>query len=142
MIRNKISSMFELHPTLAKDASLVIELPLSHVLLMNNVRYPWVILVPAREGIREIHHLELDDQNMLFKEIVQASNIVETIFSPDKINVGALGNLVPQLHVHVIARFKDDVAWPDPVWGYGDTIPYGPRKRERLQTQLAEAFKT
>jgi len=138
--------VFELHPILANDTSFVTELPLSQVLLMNNVRYPWLILVPAREkngaGIREIHHLEPNDQDMLFKEIVQASTIVESIFAPDKINVGALGNLVPQLHVHVIARFKDDVAWPDPVWGHGDTIPYGPRKRERLQIQLADAFKT
>ncbi|MGY8991028.1 MAG: HIT domain-containing protein [Rhodospirillales bacterium] len=134
--------MFELHPTLANDTSLVIELPLSQVLLMNNVRYPWIILVPQRENILEIHHLEPDDQTTLFQELIQASNIMESIFSPDKINVGALGNMVPQLHVHVIARFKDDVAWPDPVWGHGDTIPYGPRKRERLQTQLADAFKT
>ena len=134
--------MFELHPPLANDTSLVIELPLSQVLLMNNVRYPWIILVPQRENILEIHHLEPDDQTTLFQELIQASNIMESIFSPDKINVGALGNMVPQLHVHVIARFKDDVAWPDPVWGHGDTIPYGPRKRERLQTQLADAFKT
>lgn len=134
--------MFELHPTLANDTSFVIELPLSQVLLMNNVRYPWIILVPQRENILEIHHLEPDDQTTLFQELIQASNIMESIFSPDKINVGALGNMVPQLHVHVIARFKDDVAWPDPVWGHGDTIPYGPRKRERLQTQLADAFKT
>ena len=134
--------MFELHPDLANDTSLVIELPLSQVLLMNNVRYPWIILVPQRENILEIHHLEPDDQTTLFQELIQASNIMESIFSPDKINVGALGNMVPQLHVHVIARFKDDVAWPDPVWGHGDTIPYGPRKRERLQTQLADAFKT
>ena len=125
--------MFELHPTLAKDTTLVTSLPLCRVLLMNDARYPWIILVPQREDIREIHHLEADDQNTLFQELMQASNIVENLFAPDKINVGALGNLVPQLHVHVIARFKDDAAWPGPVWGQGDAIPYGPKKRETIQ---------
>ena len=132
--------MFELHQTLAKDTVTVASLPLSQVLLMNDVRYPWLILVPQREDIREIHHLAKDDQDTLFKEIMLASNIVETIFSPEKINIGALGNLVPQLHIHVIARYKDDAAWPGPVWGHGEAVPYAPEPLEALKNQLEEAL--
>jgi len=132
--------MFELHQTLAKDTVTVASLPLSQVLLMNDVRYPWLILVPQREDIREIHHLAKDDQGTLFKEIMLASNIVETIFSPEKINIGALGNLVPQLHIHVIARYKDDAAWPGPVWGHGEAVPYAPEPLEALKNQLEEAL--
>ncbi|MEL0106356.1 MAG: HIT family protein [Rhodospirillaceae bacterium] len=132
--------MFELHQTLAKDTVTVASLPLSQVLLMNDVRYPWLILVPQREDIREIHHLAKDDQGTLFKEIMLASNIVETIFSPEKINIGALGNLVPQLHIHVIARYKDDAAWPGPVWGHGEAVPYTPEPLEALKNQLEEAL--
>jgi diadenosine tetraphosphate (Ap4A) HIT family hydrolase len=132
--------MFELHQTLAKDTVTVASLPLSQVLLMNDVRYPWLILVPQREDIREIHHLAKDDQGTLFKEIMLASNIVETIFSPEKINIGALGNLVPQLHIHVIARYKDDAAWPGPVWGHGEAVPYAPEPLEAIKNQLEEAL--
>ena len=132
--------MFELHQTLAKDTVTVASLPLSQVLLMNDVRYPWLILVPQRKDIREIHHLAKDDQDTLFKEIMLASNIVETIFSPEKINIGALGNLVPQLHIHVIARYKDDAAWPGPVWGHGEAVPYAPEPLEALKNQLEEAL--
>ncbi|MGA0394753.1 MAG: HIT family protein, partial [Rhodospirillales bacterium] len=74
------------------------------------------------------------------KEIMLASNIVETIFSPEKINIGALGNLVPQLHIHVIARYKDDAAWPGPVWGHGEAVPYAPEPLEALKNQLEEAL--
>ena len=133
--------MFELHPVLAKDTTLVTSLPLCRVLLMNDARYPWLILVPQREEVREIHHLAPDDQRLLFQEIVQASEIIEALYTPDKVNVGALGNLVAQLHVHVIARYKDDFAWPGPVWGQGDAVAYEPDKLSAVQAELEAAFK-
>lgn len=108
---------FVLHPQLAADCFEVGDLPLCRVLLMNEVRYPWFILVPMREGMREIHHLETADQVQFWKESARFSSHLETLFKPDKLNVAALGNVVPQLHVHHIARFKNDAAWPAPVWG-------------------------
>lgn len=132
--------MFELNPILEQDTITVTTLPLSRVLLMNDARYPWLILVPQREDIKEIHHLSRDDQNTLFTEIMLASNIIEAMFSPDKLNVGALGNLVPQLHVHVIARYKSDPAWPGPVWGHSAAEPYAPEPLKAMLKQLKEAL--
>ncbi len=118
--------MFDLHPRLAQDTGLVHLLPLSQVRLMNDARYAWLILVPAKPGLREIHDLASPDRAQLTEEICLASEALERLFAPDKINVGALGNLVPQLHVHVIARRQDDAAWPRPVWGQGTAAPYEP----------------
>ncbi|MEQ8193233.1 MAG: HIT family protein [Rhodospirillales bacterium] len=136
--------MFELHPTLAKDTVSVTALALSRVLLMNDARFPWLILVPQGsdvcEDVREIHHLAQGDQTLLFAEAMRASEILEKMFAPDKINVGALGNLVEQLHFHVIARFKTDAAWPGPVWGHGKAEPYAPDELERIRSSLTNAF--
>ena len=84
---------------------------------MNNALYPWLILVPARLGAVEITDLSADDYALLTEEIHAMCAKMQAVFSPDKMNIGALGNVVPQLHVHIIARFKDDAAWPNPVWG-------------------------
>jgi diadenosine tetraphosphate (Ap4A) HIT family hydrolase len=117
--------MFALHQRLAADTLAVANWSLSMVLLMNDSGFPWLILVPQRENVREIHELSPDDRAVLTDEIVRASKALETLHRPAKINVGALGNLVPQLHVHVIARFEDDAAWPGPVWGAVRPRPYG-----------------
>ena len=100
--------MFELHERLAADTAEVCELSLCRALLMRDARYPWLVLVPEREELSEIHHLAPADRLNLMAEIVEASEMLERQFRPDKINVGALGNMVPQLHVHVIARRRDD----------------------------------
>ena len=116
--------MFALHPRLAADTIEVSRLPLCELRLMNDARFPWLILVPMREGITEIHALDAADRLQLMDEIVRCSQALESLCKPDKINVGALGNLVPQLHVHVVARRIGDAAWPGPVWGSGAAVGY------------------
>lgn len=115
---------FELHETLAADTQEVMRWPLCRVLLMNDSRYPWLILVPAKASLSEIHDLYPADQVVLMTEIDRASRALTHSFSPDKINIGALGNLVPQLHIHVVARFRADDAWPGPIWGAHPPRPY------------------
>jgi len=116
-------SEFQLHPTLANDTIEVAQWPLCRVLLMNDSRYPWLILVPARADIKEMHDLNAADQTQMISEIDRASRVLSDLFAPDKINVGALGNIVQQLHIHVVARFKTDDAWPGPVWGAHPPLP-------------------
>ena len=111
--------MFTLRSELIQDTYFIGTLTLCRVLLMNNRLFPWVILVPERENMREIFQLQEIDRHKLIDEIAIISDIIQKIYQPDKINVAALGNKVEQLHVHIIARFKTDQAWPEPVWGRG-----------------------
>lgn len=129
---------FELHPRLSADTVPVGTLPLSRVLLMNDLAYPWCILVPQRNAIREIHELAADDQLQLLQEISGVSSAMAAAFAADKMNVAALGNVVPQLHVHVIARFEADPVWPAPVWGKLPPRPY-PLADRRLQCMKLQA---
>jgi diadenosine tetraphosphate (Ap4A) HIT family hydrolase len=115
---------FELHTRLAADCIRVGRLPLSLLLLLNDARYPWFILVPQRSGIGEIFQLPESDQCQLWRESANLAHNLMQSFHADKINIGALGNLVPQLHVHHIARFTSDPAWPGPVWGHSAPVPY------------------
>jgi diadenosine tetraphosphate (Ap4A) HIT family hydrolase len=131
---------FALHPTLARDTVEVARLPLCRVLLMRDRRFPWLILVPEREAVREIHELPPVDRAALVEEIARAGEVLKRLFRPDKVNVGALGNVVPQLHVHVVARFAADAAWPGPVWGSGAAEPYGERELEESRERLAAVF--
>ncbi|HVG08662.1 MAG TPA: HIT family protein [Thermoanaerobaculia bacterium] len=128
---------FDLHPTLARDTVELARLPLCRVLLMKDRRFPWLILVPEREGVREIHELSMADRAALIEEIARAGEVLKRLFQPDKLNVGALGNVVPQLHVHVVARFATDPAWPGPVWGSGTAIAYANEPLEALRERLA-----
>jgi diadenosine tetraphosphate (Ap4A) HIT family hydrolase len=116
--------MFTLHPRLVEDTILVAEWPLSLVLLAKDANYPWCILVPRREGIKEIHHLNGEDRTQLLAESCRLSELMEAMFQPIKMNVAALGNMVPQLHVHHVARFDNDVSWPNPIWGVAKAIAY------------------
>lgn len=125
-----------LHPTLARDTVEVARLRLCRVLLMKDRRFPWLILVPEREA-REIHELSQTDRAALIEEVARAGEALTRIFRPDKLNVGALGNVVPQLHVHVVARFANDPAWPGPVWGSGAAIPYADEELAALRSGLA-----
>lgn len=127
--------MFALHQDLQKDTYTVGQFKLSLILLHKDANYPWLILVPKREKVREIHHLSVDEQIQLIKESSHLSEVMTSIYAPTTMNIAALGNLVPQLHVHHIARFKEDPAWPKPIWGAVEAKEYSPEKLEdRLET--------
>lgn len=117
--------MFALHQRLKDDTVEVADLALSRVFLMNDRTVPWLILVPRKAGVSEVHDLSEKDRAELIEEVARVSQVIRELHVPDKINIGALGNLVPQLHVHVIGRFKTDRAWPGPVWGKDGAEPYG-----------------
>jgi len=108
---------FELHPQLKSDCFHLGRFNLCELLMMNDGQYPWFILVPARHGIKETFELPQEDQIQLSLEINFLSQLLHSNYSADKINIAALGNMVPQLHVHVIARFHSDLSWPKPIWG-------------------------
>ena len=135
---------FQLHPRLAADTIPLGKFSLSRLLLMNDSRYPWCILVPERENIREMHALSENDQRALLHEMSLLSQRMQECFDAHKMNVAALGNQVPQLHVHVIARNTSDPAWPGAVWGFGDATPYEDANlsalRRRLLSELGPGF--
>ncbi|MCC6303197.1 MAG: HIT domain-containing protein [Gammaproteobacteria bacterium] len=118
--------MAELHPRLAADTVEIGRFPLCRVLLMKDANYPWCILVPDRADVTEIHQLSAGDQLQLMRESVRLSEAMTQVFRPDKLNIAALGNVVPQLHVHHIARYRHDPAWPVPVWGRVPAAEYRP----------------
>ncbi|GAB3526297.1 HIT domain-containing protein [Photobacterium alginatilyticum] len=128
---------FSLHPRLAADTTVLGDLPLCRVLLSKEALGPWLILVPRRDEITEIHHLPEQDQLQLMRESSAVASLLETDYQADKINIGALGNLVPQLHVHHIARFQSDIAWPGPIWGNTD----GTQREDGIQVALAEELR-
>lgn len=109
--------MFKLDSQLERDTIALASLPLCELLLMNDANYPWIILVPRREGLRELVELSPEDQQQYLRESNAVAHCLQTQFAPYKLNIAALGNVVEQLHIHHIARFKDDAAWPRPVWG-------------------------
>lgn len=132
---------FTLDPRLETDTLFIEDWMLCRVQLMKDRRYPWLVLVPRRESIREIFELEAPDRRLLMDEICRASQAMSHALRPSKINVGALGNVVPQLHVHIIGRRTDDAVWPSPVWGRGAPEPYATGElAERVQI-LQSAFK-
>lgn len=116
--------MFVLHEQLARDCVVIGRLSLSQLLLMNDSNYPWFVLVPERENIREIFELTPLDQQQLTRESSFLAREMADYFHPHKINIAALGNIVPQLHLHHIARMTTDAAWPAPVWGKAPAQPY------------------
>lgn len=140
-----MNNAFTLHPQLAADTTLVTDGPLSHVLLMNDARYPWLILVPKCPDLVDYDDLDARDRKVLGDEVAAVSNVIKRRFNVFKTNVAMLGNMVPQLHCHVIGRFKDDPAWPGPVWGVGTAEPYAEEEgRDRLaalRADLISAFK-
>ena len=115
---------FALDPRLAADTHSIGDLALSRVLLMNDARFPWLILVPRRAGLRELIELARDEQHILLDEINRCARVLHVLEKPDKLNIAALGNVVAQLHVHVIVRRTHDAAWPRPVWDVGERIAY------------------
>jgi diadenosine tetraphosphate (Ap4A) HIT family hydrolase len=127
-----MSEAWSLHPQLEEDTVSISDLPLSRLLLSKDASYPWLFLVPRRAGAIEIIDLDRDDRAHLMTEIGQASEALKDITGCDKLNVAALGNQVPQLHVHIIARRKGDFAWPRPVWGVAPALAYNAAELEVL----------
>lgn len=132
--------MFEIHPQLKNDCIVLGRFELCILQLMNDSNYPWFILVPQRENVKEIFQLDESDQQQLFREITLFSEQLSLLFKPEKINVAALGNVVPQLHVHVIARYKDDPAWPAPVWGKVPAKAYTDEEKQNLIMKVKEMY--
>jgi diadenosine tetraphosphate (Ap4A) HIT family hydrolase len=131
-----MSDPFELDPRLAAGTFVVGETPLSQVLLMNDARYPWLILVPRRGDVTEPFELSVADQAQLWQESMRLGEAMKAHFAADKLNIAALGNQVAQLHVHHIARFHTDDAWPGPVWGVGSAVSYSDAARDALMGEL------
>jgi diadenosine tetraphosphate (Ap4A) HIT family hydrolase len=115
--------------------------PLCHLLLSRDANYPWCILVPDRDDVSEIHQLTEADQQQLLRESSQLARVLETVCAPDKLNIAALGNIVPQLHLHHIARYRNDPAWPAPVWGRVAPRPYDETQLAVLLEQLGKELR-
>ena len=129
---------WELDPLLERDTVAIGDMPLSRVLLIKDATYPWLLLVPRRHLAAEIIDLDMIEQAQLMTEIAHTSRTLKTLTGCDKINVAALGNVVPQLHVHVIARSRGDAAWPRPVWNAVPPCDYDSRGLEKLLASLRE----
>ena len=131
---------FTLHPRLEADTVFVADWALSRVLLMNDSRYPWLLLVPRRADLTELHDLSVEDRAALIEEAARAGAALKSLTGAAKINIGALGNLVPQLHLHVVARRPGDAAWPGSVWGQGERRPYEAPEQEALISRFRLAL--
>jgi len=134
--------MFNLHPQLSKDTITIWDMPLCRTLLANDSQYPWVILVPRRNNIKESYQLEQTDRHQLQIESDTLSQLLMKHFDGDKLNVAALGNMVPQLHIHHIVRFKTDPAWPKPVWGERPAKPYTDLEKQSLTQEIGELIRS
>ncbi|WP_197675117.1 HIT domain-containing protein [Halopseudomonas salegens] len=136
--------MFSLDPQLRNDANVLGSFPLCNLLLINDAQYPWFVLVPRRANITEIVQLSPKDRIQLLEESCQLQECLLSAFQPDKLNVAALGNMVSQLHLHHIARFRKDAAWPAPVWGKHPAMPYTDAqlaaRLEALRPYLPDSF--
>jgi diadenosine tetraphosphate (Ap4A) HIT family hydrolase len=133
-------SSFQLDSRLEADTIPIGDLSLSSILLLNDARFPWFVLVPRLDGVSELTDLSDEQAMELMREIRIATGVMIGLAKPDKVNVGALGNMVPQLHVHVIGRFLSDPAWPGPVWGHGTRTPYPDHAASALIERAATLF--
>ncbi|MUH73575.1 HIT domain-containing protein [Psychrosphaera haliotis] len=121
--------MFILDHRIERDSILIAELPLSQLRLQNDQRYPWLVLVPKVEGAKEVHELKVDEAQQLLKESNVVANALAIVTGCKKVNVANLGNVVEQLHWHVVARFENDLTWPGPIWGIGEAECWEQKKR-------------
>ncbi len=133
-------AVFTLDTRLAADTHLVGDMDFARVLLMDDARFPWLVLVPRVAGLRELTDLPIDDQRRLLDDINRAAQALQAVVEPHKLNIAALGNVVAQLHVHIIARFDRDAAWPKPVWGIGERRGYSADEREHTLRALRTAL--
>ncbi len=132
--------MIDLHPQLLKDAIILGRFELCILLLINDSNYPWFILVPDRDNVEEIYQLKKNDQQTLLEESSLLSQVLAKVFSADKLNIAALGNIVPQLHIHHIVRYKNDPAWPAPVWGKHPAVSYTEQAVADIKEKVAQAL--
>jgi diadenosine tetraphosphate (Ap4A) HIT family hydrolase len=139
-----VHAVFALDSRLQQDTLTIGDFPLCRLLLSNDANYPWFILVPRRDDISELFQLDVADQQQLWQETTALAELLKDLFDADKLNVATLGNVVSQLHMHVIVRKRDDAAWPAPVWGKHPARPYSAEEvagiRERLRLVLTEDF--
>ena len=136
--------VFVLHPRLMADTAVIADWSLSRVLVMNDKRFAWIVLVPRRSDVSEIFDLDEASRAVLTSEIARVAERIKAWArirgACDKVNIGMIGNLVPQLHVHVVARAKGDAAWPGTVWGVGQAVPYGAAELSRVVTELRDTL--
>ena len=132
--------MFTLDTRLDQDTWLIGDLPLCRLLLSNDSNYPWFILVPRREGISELFQLDDDDQKLMWSETTTLARVLKELFGAHKMNVATLGNVVSQMHMHVIVRYRTDAAWPATVWGKLPAKPYVEAQVSDIRSKLKEAF--
>lgn len=132
--------IFALHERLEADTIFITDLAHSRVLLMNDSQYPWLVLVPRYQGLRDLHDLPSDKLAEVMEEIRNVSEVLVRDFNAFKINVAALGNMVPQLHIHVVARFEEDPAWPGPIWGVHPPVSYRKEESANLKVSLEAAI--
>jgi diadenosine tetraphosphate (Ap4A) HIT family hydrolase len=135
-----MTESFALDPKLAAESHALGELKLCRVLLFDDARFPWIVLVPRRAGLVEITDLDPAERHLLLDEISLAMEALRGVTAAYKLNVGALGNSVRQLHVHIIARFQHDAAWPNPVWGRGERVPYEAAARAAFEQAMRQAM--
>ena len=128
--------MSKIHTQLDDDCIVLGSFPLSWLLLSRDSLYPWFILVPDRNNITEMYQLSVPDQQQLMLESCYLAKMLAASFNADKMNVAALGNVVPQLHIHHIVRYEEDIAWPAPVWGYAQTKPYSAQQLEKMSHKI------
>ena len=132
--------MFKLDERLFKDTVVLGDFTLCRVLLMNDSRYPWLILVPRRADISELFELNMAEQQQLWQETSYVGQVLKDVFQADKINIATLGNVVKQLHMHIVVRMQDDAAWPAPVWGNGAAQAYTGEVLAAMRARLQAAF--
>lgn len=132
MKSENLKTEFILHPQLEKDTFFIGSLNISDILLMNDSRYPWIILVPRINNVCDITDLEDAERIQFNEEVHQIASLIKKSYQPERINIAMLGNVVPQLHCHIIPRFKEDFAWAKPVWGIGESIPYTKEQQEKI----------
>lgn len=130
-----------LDPRLESESTYILDLELCQVRLSHNGEFPWILLIPNEKDIFEIIDLTPDKQQLLIKEIALASQVMKTLFQPTKLNVAALGNVVSQLHIHVVARYNHDKAWPQPIWNSGFYKDYNPEEKGERCRHLKDMFK-
>nr|WP_186352043.1 HIT domain-containing protein [Pseudomonas veronii] len=135
---NGVPAVFALDQRLQQDTLTIGDFPLCRLLLSNDSNYPWFILVPRINGISEVFQLSVIDQQKLWSETTTLAQLLSEGFGADKMNIGALGNVVSQLHVHVIVRKRDDMAWPAPVWGKHPARPYTEEQVAAIRARLRE----
>lgn len=142
--QKNMTTLFQLHPRLKQDCIAIGRFDLCQLLMMNDSQYPWFILVPEKAGIKEIYQLGKTERHVLTDESSYLAEKMAALYNADKMNIAAIGNLVPQLHIHHVVRYQSDKAWPAPIWGKFTAVPYTrqqitdnmDRVKERLQSRI------